>query len=123
MGLLRGNMFRRRFLQLITVATAGLAPLGARAAGAGKIVTYRVKGFSCRTCATGLDTMLAQQKGVHSSQSTYPEGTVTVAFDPAQTTEKAIVAFIRDLGFMVEDEAKGDLSSARGLRPSQPPRA
>jgi Cu+-exporting ATPase len=116
-------MFRRRFLQLITVATASLAPLGAMAAEAPKIVIYRVKGFSCRTCATGLDTMLAQQKGVHSSQSTYPEGTVTVAFDPAQTTEKAIVAFIRDLGFIVEGEPKGDLSPARRLRPSQQPRA
>jgi Cu+-exporting ATPase len=117
------HMFRRRFLQLITVATAGLAPLGAMAAEAGKIVIYRVKGFSCRTCATGLDTMLVQQKGIHSSQSTYPEGTVTVGFDPRQTTEKAIVAFIRDLGFRVEGEPKVDLSPARRLGPSQPPRA
>ena len=76
-------MFRRRFLQLVTMASVGgLAPLEAMAAGTSKTVTYFVKGFSCITCATGLDTMLGQQKGMISSKSTYPEGKVTVGFDP-----------------------------------------
>ena len=96
-------MFRRRFLQLMTVATAGsLAPLKGLASTAGKVTTYRVKGFSCSTCATGLDTMLGQQKGVVSSKSTYPKGIVTVTLDPNQISEKEIVAFIEDLGFTVE---------------------
>jgi copper chaperone CopZ len=46
--------------------------------------------------------MLSRQKGIASSQSTYPEGKVTVAFHPNQTTEQAIVAFITDLGFTVK---------------------
>ncbi len=72
-------MFRRRFLQLVTMASVGsLAPLEAMAASQ-QTVTYFVKGFSCITCATGLDTMLSQQKGITSSKSTYPEGKVTVA--------------------------------------------
>jgi Cu+-exporting ATPase len=117
------KMFRRRFLQLVTVATAGgLAPLDNMAKEAGTIVTYRVKGFSCITCATGLDTMLSQQKGITSSKSTYPEGTVTVGFDPGQTTEKAIVAFISDLGFTVEGEPKGNLLPASRPRQSKPSR-
>jgi|ERR1700721_65583 copper chaperone CopZ len=100
-------MFRRRFFQVITFATAaGLAPRESVAAGATSIVTYRVRGFSCVTCATGLDTMLGQQKGIASSKSTYPQGIVTVGFDPAQITEKSIVAFITDLGFSVEREHK-----------------
>jgi Cu+-exporting ATPase len=100
-------MFRRRFLQLVTMASVGgLAPLEGMAAGAGKTVTYYVKGFSCITCATGLDTMLGQQKGITSSKSTYPEGKVTVGFDPNQITEQAIVTFITDLGFTVEGEHK-----------------
>jgi len=81
---------------------AGLAPLDAMAAGAGRTVTFHVKGFSCVTCATGLDTMLGQQKGIVSSKSTYPEGKVTVTFDPDRTTEQAIIAFINDLGFTVD---------------------
>ena len=95
-------MFRRRFLQIATMASVGgLAPLEGLAAGASKTVTYMVKGFSCITCATGLDTMLNRQKGINSSKSTYPEGKVTVGFDPRQTNEQAIVTFINSLGFKV----------------------
>jgi Cu+-exporting ATPase len=95
-------MFRRRFLQLATIATVGgLVRLEGMAAGAGTIVTFSVKGFSCITCATGLDTMLGREKGITSSKSTYPEGKVTVTFDPRQTSEAAIVKFITDLGFSV----------------------
>jgi copper chaperone CopZ len=99
-------MFRRKFLQLMTVATAGgLAPLQGVAATGGSVVSYHVKGFSCVTCATGLDTMLGQQKGIKSSKSTYPEGKVVVNYDPDQIAEAAIAAFIADLGFSVEKES------------------
>jgi copper chaperone CopZ len=96
-------MFRRRFLQFIPLATAAvLAPLKAASKGKDKIVTFRVKGFSCITCATGLDTMLGQQKGVASSKSTYPEGIVKVAFDPEEISASQIASFIAELGFTVE---------------------
>jgi copper chaperone CopZ len=94
-------MFRRRFLQIVTMASV-VAPLEAMSAGASKTVVYFVKGFSCITCATGLDTLLGQQKGVTLSKSTYPEGKVTVAFDPHQINEQSIVAFITDHGFTVQ---------------------
>jgi len=101
-------MFRRRFLQLITIAGAGsLAPLGSLASENAKSVVYRVKGFSCVTCATGLDTMLCKQSGVLSSMSTYPEGIVRVSYLPEKITEPWIVAFITDLGFTVEGRSKG----------------
>jgi copper chaperone CopZ len=96
-------VFRRRFVKLMTLATAGgRASLEAATRGATNIVVFRVAGFSCITCATGLDTMLREQKGVASSKSTYPEGAVTVAFDPEQITEQAVIAFINGLGFTVE---------------------
>jgi copper chaperone CopZ len=101
-------MFRRRFLQMMTIASvAGLAPLEAMSIGSSKTVIYFVKGFSCIACATGLDTLLGRQKGIISSKSTYPEGKVTVGFDPHHISEQAIVAFITDLGFTVRDEHKG----------------
>jgi copper chaperone CopZ len=100
-------MFRRRFLQLVTMASvSGLAPLEGMAAPTSTTATYRVQGFSCITCATGLDTMLGQQKGITSSKSTYPEGKVTVGFDPNKITEQAIITFITDLGFKVERQHK-----------------
>ena len=101
-------MFRRRFLQLVTMASVGgLAPLEAVSAKAAMTVMFRVKGFTCITCATGLDTLLSREKGVASSQSTYPEGKVTVAFDPKQISEQVIVTFIADLGFTVQPDHKG----------------
>lgn len=100
-------MFRRRFLQLVTMASVGgLAPLEAVSAAAAHTVMYQVTGFTCITCATGLDTLLSQQKGIASSKSTYPEGKVTVAFDPNQITGQAIVAFITELGFTVQPDHK-----------------
>jgi copper chaperone CopZ len=100
-------MFRRRFLQLATLASVGgIAPLEAISATATRTVIYQVKGFTCITCATGLDTLLGQQKGVASSKSTYPEGKVTVAFDPKRISEQAIVTFITDLGFTVQPDHK-----------------
>jgi Cu+-exporting ATPase len=93
---------------MMTVAgVSGLAPLEVLSATTGATLTCFVKGFSCITCATGLDTMLGQQKGILSSKSTYPEGKVTVRFDAGQTTEQAIVTFITDLGFTVPGEHKG----------------
>jgi Cu+-exporting ATPase len=83
-------------------SVGGLAPLEGVAAEAATTVTYFVQGFSCITCATGLDTLLSRQKGIASSKSTYPEGRVTVALHPTQITEQAIVAFITDLGFTVK---------------------
>jgi len=101
-------MFRRNFFKLVTMATTGaIAPLEAMSARASKTVTYHVRGFSCVTCATGLDTMLRQQKGITASSSTYPEGIATIGFDPEQVTEKTVKEFIASLGFTVEDEHKG----------------
>ena len=96
-------MLRRKFFKVMTIATTGaLAPLEAIPATPKKIVTYHVRGFSCITCATGLDTMLAKEKGITSSSSTYPEGVATIGFDPDQITEQQIKDFIANLGFTVE---------------------
>lgn len=66
-------------------------------------VTYRVNGFSCPTCALGLDTILRGLKGVLKSKATYPDGIVTVEFDNSQVTEQAIIALILEQGFTVEN--------------------
>ena len=98
-------MLRRKFFKVVTMATTGaLAPLEAIPAEPKKIVRYHVKGFSCVTCATGLDTMLSKEKGIVSSSSTYPEGIATIGFDPEKITEKQIKDFIAGLGFSVADD-------------------
>src|ERR1700744_2053307 len=97
-------MLRRKFFKVMTIATTGaLAPLEAMPAEPKKIVKYHVRGFSCVTCATGLDTMLGKEKGIVSSSSTYPEGIATIGFDPEQISENQIQKFIASLGFTVDD--------------------
>ncbi len=100
-------MFRRNFLQLLAFSSAGaIAPLEALEVAACKTVIYHVKGFSCVTCAVGLDSILSQQKGVQSSKSTYPEGKVTIVFHPGVISEGTIQTLIAEMGFTVDDGRK-----------------
>lgn len=97
-------MFRRQFVQLISLAGAGsLTATVAEAASGARTVTYRVKGFSCITCAVGLDAMLQRQKGVTWSRSSYPDGIVVIKFHPEEVTDNALRLFIAETGFTVED--------------------
>jgi copper chaperone CopZ len=106
-------MIRRKFLQFVALSgVSALAPLEAIAGtptvgdanAKGKTAVFQVKGFSCVTCAVGLDTMFSRTKGIVSNHSTYPEGKVTVRFDPAVITDAAVRAVITDPGFIIASE-------------------
>jgi Cu+-exporting ATPase len=99
-------MIRRKFLQLIALSGAGaLAPIkGEAAEGKQKTAIFLVKGFSCITCAVGLDTMYSRAKGVVASHSTYPEGKVIVQFDSVSTDEATVRSVILDAGFTIASE-------------------
>ena len=96
-------MIRRQFIQLATFAGVGLTTIGAVKAGETRTVTYRVKGFTCITCAVGLDTVLTRHKGIVRSKSTYPDGTVTIDFHPSLIAESSIRGLISEIGFTVEE--------------------
>lgn len=96
-------MFRRDFIQRIAVGgAAGIAAAGAAPATDAAVVTYKITGFSCVTCAVGLEVMLRQQKGVLRAKASYPDAKVVIAYDPQLITEALIVAFIADKGFKAE---------------------
>jgi copper chaperone CopZ len=98
-------MIRRKFLQLVALSGAGaLAPLETMASASARTLVFQVKGFTCITCAVGLDTMLGRTKGVVSSKSTYPEGKVTVRCNPDSATENSIRSVITDAGFTIVSE-------------------
>jgi copper chaperone CopZ len=98
-------MFRRQFVQFFATLGAGsVATIAAADAKGTKTVTYVVKGFSCVTCAVGLDTIMQKQKGVLSSKSTYPEGIVRVQFAPKEITEQSLKSIISEMGFTVAQE-------------------
>ncbi len=96
-------MFRRNFIQLVTLAGAG-SGLRRHGGGASKTVTYRIQGFSCVTCAVGLDVMLDRQKGVVQAKSSYNDATTTIVFHPELVTESALQAFIAEMGFVPSKE-------------------
>jgi len=100
-------MQRRRFVQMLTLAGAGagaLAALEVTHASATETVAYHVQGFTCVTCAVGLETMLRREKGVKYVKATYPEAHVVIQFDPSAVTEPALRGFISELGFTAEPE-------------------
>ncbi len=100
-------MQRRRFVQMMTLASAGtLAAVELADAEETRTVAYRVKGFTCVTCAVGLETMLGKQKGVQWVKATYPEALVTIRYDAAKVNEAALRGFISELGFTAEAEQR-----------------
>jgi copper chaperone CopZ len=98
------NMFRRQFMQFVATFGAGsVATIAAAGAKATQAVTYRVQGFSCVTCAVGLDAMLEKKKGIARSKSSYPDGVVSIQFDPKEVSEAELKAFISEMGFTVSE--------------------
>ena len=95
-------MFRRRFIQSITFAGAGtLAATGVAEAKGNKTITYRVKGFTCITCAVGLETLLRREKGIARVEASYPKATVLIEFDPDLVSDKSLRERISEMGFTV----------------------
>ena len=96
-------MFRRYFMQRITGAGAALfAGRQGSQPRERKTVTYKIKGFTCVTCAVGLETMLKQEKNILRAAASYPQSNLLIEFDPALVTETSLKEFIRAIGFEVE---------------------
>ncbi len=84
----------------IGVAKAGL-PLADPAVTEKQTVAYEVKGFTCITCATGLEVMLRRQKGVARADASYADARVVIGFDESLTSEDKLKEFIASCGFTV----------------------
>jgi copper chaperone CopZ len=93
-------MIRRKFIGMMTLAGASsLATLKAVAALEKKTVTYKVTGFTCITCAVGLETLLQREKGIIAVKASYPDAIATVTYDPKRISETVIVGTIESMGF------------------------
>lgn len=95
-------MDRRRFLSRLTAASAAVGldvGCGAGVTRANRRVVYQVRGFTCITCAVGLEVMLRGVRGVTEASASYAEGSVAIAFDEQLTSEDALKQFIGSCGF------------------------
>lgn len=108
-------MIRRQFIKLATLTGAtGLASFGAieafredTAPTSSKdlsMVTWHVRGFTCVTCAVGLETLLRREKGVVTASATYPQGIVTIQYHAGLVTQDELRSAIAELGFTAEPE-------------------
>jgi copper chaperone CopZ len=97
-------MIRRKFLGLMTLAGfSTLATLKAANALEKKTVTYKISGFTCITCAVGLETLLQREKGIIiAAKASYPDAIATVTYDPKATSEASIVEAIESMGFQAK---------------------
>jgi Cu+-exporting ATPase len=91
-------MVRRDFIHR---ALAGLAPLAAAQTSKNQQLVYRVSGFTCVTCAVGLETILSREKGVVHIKASYPSGIVKIEFDATLLNDKCLRALIEEMGFRV----------------------
>ena len=97
-------MFRRDFIQRFAAVTStGLAATAASRDAETKSVTYNVRGFTCVTCAVGLEVLLRQQKGVVEAKASYKDSAVAIVFRPENTSEDSLKSFINRTGFTVEE--------------------
>jgi copper chaperone CopZ len=89
-------MVRRQFIRGVACGL-GVGP----AAGGSKIrkAAYHIEGFTCITCAVGLDTLLKEEKGIVHSKSSYADRTSIVEYDSDQIREEEIRVRIQEFGF------------------------
>jgi Cu+-exporting ATPase len=96
-------MIRRKFLGLMTIAGAGsLATLAH--AGEKKTVKYHIDGFTCITCAVGLEALLQKERGVVWAEASYSDHTAKIVFHPDLVSEQKLEAFITSTGFTARRE-------------------
>ena len=92
-------MDRRRFLSRLTAASAAVSLDVGCGKRATRRATYQVRGFTCVTCAVGLEVMLRDVRGVTEASANYAESSVAVAFDEQLISEDALKQFIGSCGF------------------------
>lgn len=101
-------MRRRSFIQTLAGSGAGVAllKLGTpqKRLAENANVAWTVKGFTCVTCAVGLQTILEKHEGIVRVKTEYPSGKVDVAFDSNVIESREIKRLIEETGFTVTEE-------------------
>ncbi len=92
-------MIRRKFLGMMTLAGAGVVAMEGMDLAEKKTVTFGITGFTCITCAVGLETLLEKERGVIRVQASYPESKAIITYHPKLTSEASLVKYIEEAGF------------------------
>jgi copper chaperone CopZ len=103
----REHMQRRNFLENLTMLGLGAvtsttlidARETSRQGGKTETVKYAITGFTCITCAVGLETLLMREKGVVAVKADYPAATAQIQFTPKVMQEQKLRDLIQEMGF------------------------
>lgn len=68
---------------------------------AGELVTLKIDGMHCASCALTIDEELEELSGVFESRSSYAKGEVLVRFDPEKVQTLQLNRAIEKLGYTV----------------------
>lgn len=99
-------MIRRKFLSLATLAgIGGFTAIEGMDLAERRSVAFRVTGFTCITCAVGLQTLLEKERGVIRANVSYPESSAVITYHPALTSETKLADFIATTGFQATRQA------------------
>jgi copper chaperone CopZ len=111
-------MRRRSFIQTLAGSGAGVAllKLGTteKKVAENASVSWSVRGFSCVTCAVGLQTILEKHKGIARVKATHPSGKVEIGFDSNEIAPAEIKRLIEEAGFRVTADGSGPAESHEG---------
>ena len=95
-------MQRRRFMGILPLLGMGSIVPTALLRAADKdtsTVKYSIRGFTCITCAVGLETLLQREHGVVSAKASYVPATAVIEYHPKMVDADKLRAFIEDAGF------------------------
>lgn len=65
-------------------------------------VQIKINGMHCTSCSLNIDGELEDTPGVIAANTSYAEAITTVEFDPNATSETALRAVIKKLGYSTE---------------------
>lgn len=66
------------------------------------VVTLKIVGMHCTSCALNIDGALEDTAGVVSATTSYAKGQTVVSFDPTQVQAAQLQQVVRDTGYETE---------------------
>jgi copper chaperone CopZ len=65
----------------------------------GTVITLKISGMHCTSCAMNIDGDLEDEAGVFRAETSYARSRVVIDFDPKKVTQDRLQQIIRELGY------------------------
>lgn len=65
----------------------------------GEVLSLKIKGMHCSSCAINIDNAIEDASGVISSKTNYAKAQTEVVFTSGKVNRQAVVKIVKDLGY------------------------